>query len=112
MQKFKFEIYYSLLYQWEVWHYQKTNTENIREAISQVLRKRHFANSDVTENVYLFNKTNENIVCNYTLHEKTICKDRYPHWINKNIKKLINDKNLACTSSRQNKSNSSTLQSY
>ena len=60
--------------------------------------------------MYLFNKTIKNIVCNYTPHEIIICNDRDPTWINKNIKKLINDKNRAYTSYCLNENNSSTFQ--
>ena len=45
--------------------------------------------------MYLLNKAIKNIVCNYIPHETIICNDRDPPWINKNIKKLINDKNRA-----------------
>ena len=60
--------------------------------------------------MYLFNKTIKNIVCNYIPHEIIICNDRDPTWIDKNIKKLINDKNRAYTSYCLNENNSSTFQ--
>ena len=60
--------------------------------------ERRFANSDVNEKVYLFNKTIKNIVSNYIPHETIICNDKDPPWINNNIKKLINDKNHAYAS--------------
>ena len=37
---------------------------------------RRFANSDVNEKVYLFNKTIKNIVCNYVPYEKIVCNYR------------------------------------
>ena len=100
------------LYEREVWHYQKANIENIRKAINEFPWERHFANSDVNEKVYLFNKTIKNIVCHHIPHETIIFNDRDPPWINKNIEKLINDKNRVYTSYRQTESNSSTFQNF
>ena len=71
--------------------------------------ERRFANSDVNEKVYLFNKTIKNIVSNYIPHETIICNDKDPPWINNNIKKLINDKNHAYASYRLNENKSSTF---
>ena len=76
--KFNLKIYYLLPYEREVWHYQKANVENIRKAISEFPWERRFANSDVNEKVYLFNKTIKNIVSNYIPHETIICNDRDP----------------------------------
>ena len=110
--KSNLKIYYPPPYEREVWHYQKANSENIRKAISEFPWERCFANSDVDEKVYLFNKTINNIVSNYIPRETIICNDKDPPRINKNIKKLINDKNLACKSYRQNENNSSTFQNF
>ena len=43
----------------------------------------------------MFNKTIKNIMSNYIPHEKIICDDRDPPWINRDIKQLILDKNHA-----------------
>ena len=43
--------------------------------------------------VFLFNKTAKNIFSNFILHETVTCDDRDPHWINNNIKQLIQEKN-------------------
>ena len=51
-------------------------------------------------------------VSNYIPHETIVCNDRDPHWINKNIKKLINDQNHAFKSYRENKNNSPTFQKF
>ena len=85
---------------------------NIRKAISEFPWERRFANSDLNEKVYLFNKTIKKIVCNYIPHETIICNDRDPPWINKNIKKLISDKNSAYASYSLNENNSSTFQNF
>ena len=106
------QITYAPQYEKEVWHYQNANIENIRKEISEFLWEKCFANSDVNEKVYLFIKTIKNIVCNYIPHETIISSDRDPPLLNKNIKNLINDKNRAYTSSRQNVNNSSTFQNF
>ena len=106
--KFNLKIYYLPPYEGEVWHYQKRNVENIRKAKSEF----RFANSDVSEKVYLFNKIIKNIVSNYIPSETIVCNDRDPPWINNNIKKLINDKNCAYTSYRLNGNNSCTFQHF
>ena len=110
--KFNLNIYYPPPYEREVWHYQKANSENIRKAIKEFPWERRFANSDVDEKVYLFNKTIKNIVCNYIPHETIVCNDRFPPWINKNIKKLINDKNHVYKSYRQNENNLPSFQNF
>ena len=81
--KFNLKIYYPPPYEREGWHYQKANSENIRKTINEFPWERHFANSDVDEKVYLFNKTIKNIVSNYIPHETIVCNDRDPPWINK-----------------------------
>ena len=87
--KFNLKIYYENPYGQELWHHQKENIEIIRKAVSEFPEKRHFLNSGVNEKVSLFNKTIKNIVKKW----KITCNDRDSSWINKNIKKLINDKN-------------------
>ena len=110
--KFNLKIYYPPPYKWDVWYDQMATIVNIRKAISEFPWERGFVNSNVNEKVYLFNKTIKNIVSNYIPHEAIICSDRDPPWIKKNIKKLINDKNRAYTSYRQNENNSSTFQHF
>ena len=52
-----------------------------------------FKNIDVDEKVNLFNNTIKKIILNNLPHETITCDDRDPPWINKNIKKLIHEKN-------------------
>ena len=66
-----------------------------------------FKNIDVDEKVNLFNNTIKKIILNYLPHETITCDDRDPPWINKNIKKLVHEKNQAYKSYRQNKNNKS-----
>ena len=72
--------------------------------------ERRFANSDANEKVYLFNKTIKKVVSNCIPCETIICNDRDSPWINKNIKKLINDKNQGYLSNHQNENNSASFQ--
>ena len=81
-------------------------------SINEFPWERRFTNSDVDEKVHLFNKTIKNIVSNYIPHETIVCNDRDSPWINKNIKKLVNDKNDAYKSYHQNENNSPTLQNF
>ena len=43
----------------------------------------------------MFNKTIKNIISIYIPHQIITSDDKYPPWINKNIKQLILDKNHA-----------------
>ena len=86
MQNSILKIIIHLPYEREVWHYRKLNIENIRKAIRECQGGRHFANIDVNEKVYLFNKTIKNITSNYIPLETIPCKDRDPPYIKKNIK--------------------------
>ena len=100
-----FKIYYPPPYEREISHFQNTNIENIRKAINQFPLAMRFKNIDVNERVNLFNKTIKNIIGSYIPHETSTCDDRDPLWINKDIKELIHEKNQACKSYCQNKSN-------
>ena len=67
----------------------------IRRAIDQFDWVRALSNVNVDEKVYFFTKTLLNIIQNFIPHETIICDDRDPPWINKEIKKLMVEKNLA-----------------
>ena len=55
-------------------------------------KKGLFPNLDTNDKVYLFDK-NENILSNLILHKTVIFYDSDPHWINSQVKHLINEKN-------------------
>ena len=55
--------------------------------------------------VYLFNEKIKNILSNFIPHEKIVCDDWDPSWINSKIKKLIAEKNIAKKCYLQNNSN-------
>ena len=66
-----------------------------RRAIDQFDWVRALSNVNVDEKFYFFTKTLLNIIQNFIRHEAIICDDRDPPWINKEIKKLMLEKNLA-----------------
>ena len=86
--KFYLKIHYPPLER-EKWHYQKANTDHIREAIEQFAWNRSFKNLDFNEMVFLFNRTIRNILSHYIPHEIIICDDQDPPWINNGVKKLM-----------------------
>ena len=89
--KFNLKIHFPLPYEREIWHYGQGTTEFIRRAVHKFNWQRAFTNRNINERVHFFNITILNIVSNFIPHE-TICDDRDPHWINNQIKNLINDK--------------------
>ena len=93
--KFNFSIFYPPPYERTVWYYERANTELIRRAIDQFDWVRALSNVNVDEKVYFFTKTLLNIIQNFIPHETIIFDDRDPPWINKEIKKLMLEKNLA-----------------
>ena len=88
-------IFDPLPYERTVWYYERANTELIRRAIDQFDWVRALSNVNVDEKVYFFTKMLLNIIQNFIPHETVICDDRNLPWINKEIKKLMLEKNLA-----------------
>ena len=76
----------------------------MRRAIDQFDWLKAISNVNIGEKVHFFTKTLLNIIQNFIPHETIICDDRDPPWINKEIKKLMIEKNLAfkshCCSNR------------
>ena len=87
-----------------VWYYERTNNELIRRAIDQFDWLRALYNVNVDEKVHFFTNTLLNIIQRFIPHETIICGSRDPPWINKEIKKLMIEENLAfksyCCSNR------------
>ena len=79
--KFNLKIHYPPPYEREVWHYQKANVDQIRQAISRFPWDNRFANINVNEQVQLFTQTIINIISNYIPHETITCDDSNPPWI-------------------------------
>ena len=93
--KFNLSIFYPLSYERTVWYYERANTELIRRAIDQFYWVRALSRVNVDEKVYFFTKMLLNIIQNFIPHKTILCDDRDPPWINKEIKKLMLEKNLA-----------------
>ena len=113
--KFNLKVYYPPLYEREVWHFKKANTDHMKRAINGFPWERSFANLDINDKVYLFNKTIKNILSNFIPHETITFDDRDPPWINSQVKHLINEKNAMYKNYlKNNKSNQSfeTFQSF
>ena len=91
--KFNLKIHYPPPYEREVWHYQRANVDQIRQAISEFPWDNRFANISVNEQVQLFTQTLQNIISNSILHETITCHNRNPPWIDEKIKKLVVPKN-------------------
>ena len=110
--KFNLKIHYPPPYEREVWHYQKANVDQIREAISELPWDNRFANISVNEQVQLFTQTFQNIISNYIPHETITCSDRNPPWIDQKIKKLVLQKNRVYNAYSQDKNNTDLLNKF
>ena len=85
------KIYYPPPYELEVWHYQEADSILIRRAIHEFNWKRALSNSNVDEQVTVFNRTILNIMKNFIPHATIVCDDKDPPWFNKRIKSLIQE---------------------
>ena len=95
--------------------FKKANLGHIKRAVNRFPWERSFANLDINDKVYLFNKTIKNILSNFIPHETTTFSDRDPPWINSQVKRLINEKNAMYENYlKHNKSSQSfeTFQSF
>ena len=93
--KFNLSILYPPPYERTVWFYKKAKPELIRRAINKYDWIRALSNDSIDEKVCCFTETLLNIIHNFIPHERIVCDNRDPSWINNEIKKLINEKNFA-----------------
>ena len=110
--KFNLKIHYPPPYQQEVWHYQKTNVDHIRQAISMFPSDNRFANISIKKQVELFTQTLQNILSNYIPHKTITCDDRKPPWIDEKIKKLVLHKNCAFNLYSRDKNNTHLCKTF
>ena len=110
--KFNLKIDYPPPYEWEVWHYQKANVGQIRQAISKFPWDNHFPNISVNEQVQLFTQTFQNIISNYIPHETITSDDRNPPWIGEKIKKLVLHKNRTFNAYSRDKNNTDLFNKF
>ena len=95
--KFSLKVLYPLPYEREVWHFKKENMGHIKRAINGFPWERSFANLNINDKLYLFNKPIKNILLNFIPHETITFDDRDPPWINSQVKHLINEKKMLYT---------------
>ena len=103
--KLNLKIYYPPPYERDVWHYQKANVDQIRQAIIEFPWGNRFPNINLNEQVQLFTQTFQNIISNYISHETITCDDRNPPWIDEKIKKLVLHKNRGFNAYSRDKNN-------
>ena len=95
MRNLIFSILYPPPYERTVWFNEKSNPELIRRAINEFNWTRALPNLSIDKKVCYFTEMLLKIIRNFIPHERIVCDDRDPPWMNNEIKKLINDKNLA-----------------
>ena len=93
--KFILKIVYSPPYLQEVWQYKDANNELIRRAINKLNSQRTFLNTNVNENVDIFNSTILNVLSNFIPYKFIVYDDKDPPWCNKKIRTLIQEKKVA-----------------
>ena len=93
--KFNLSILYPPPYERTIWFYEKANCELIRRAINEFDWTRALSNVSIDKKVCYFTETLLNIIHNFMPHERIVCNDRDPPWMNGKIKHLINEKDFA-----------------
>ena len=93
--KFNLSVLHPAPYERTVWFYKKANPLLIRRVINEFGSIRALSNVSINEKVCYFTKTLLNIIHNFIPHERNVCDNRAPPWINNKIQKLINEKNFA-----------------
>ena len=94
-EKFNLSILYPPPQERTVWFYEKANPEIIRRAINEFDWTRTVSNISIDKKVCYFTETLLNIIHNFVSHERIVCDNRDPPWMNGEIKNFINEKNLA-----------------
>ena len=93
---FNLKLYFPPPYLREVWYYKEVTADLIKQAINNFNWEKAFSNTNINENVSLFNKTILNVLNNYISHETVICDDKDLPWFNSRIKSLIENSNKRC----------------
>ena len=79
-------------------HYREAKTTLIKRAIKELNWERAFSNTNVNEEVNVFNRT---ILSYFIPHEIIVCDDKDPTWFNNRIRTLIQEKNATYKTSPQ-----------
>ena len=88
---FNLKIHYPPLYERDIWHYHDANVDLIKQAVNIVDWETLLDLNDVDLQVSKFSDVILNIMSNYIPHEKIVCDDKDPPWVNKHIKLLLNE---------------------
>ena len=78
----------------EAFQLEKANPELIRRTINEFDWIRALSHVIIDKKVCYFTEILVNTIHSFIPHERIVCADRAPPWINNVIKKLINEKNL------------------
>ena len=89
--KFNLKIYYPPPNLREVWHYKEANADLIKRAINNFNWEKAFSNTNINENVSLFNKTILNILNNYIVWHDGIIYKLTQNGISGNLLNLLED---------------------
>ena len=74
--KFNLKICYPPPYQTEVWHFKEAKTDLIRRALNDFNWERTFSNTNVNEEVCIFNKSALNVLSNFI--PTILCNNKDP----------------------------------
>ena len=102
---FNLKVHYPPPYEREVWHYQDANTDLIKEAVNRVDWDTLLALNDVDSQVSKFSDVILNIMSNYIPHEKIVCDDKDPPWVNKRVKAFLKENRQIYNSYKVSKNN-------
>ena len=91
---FNLKIYYPPPYERLIWKYEKANVYLVKRAIKDFDWENVLSLIDINDQVVLFNETILIIMSNFIPNETMTFDHRDPPWLNKNIKKMINYKNV------------------
>ena len=91
--KINFLVHVPPPYDRHIWHYKRSNVDDIKNAINLFDWNRHFRNIDVNKQVEAFNETLLNIFANFVPNETITINEKEPSWITTNIKRKISQKN-------------------
>ena len=83
--KFNLSVLHPAPYERTVWFYKKANPGLIRRVINEFGSIRALSNVSINEKVCYFTKTLLNIIHNFIPHERNVCDNRAPPWINNKI---------------------------
>ena len=91
--KLDFMVHIPPPYERHIWHYNRSNVNDIKNALNIFDWNKSFRNLDVNKQVEVFNATLLNIFRNFVPNETITIDEKDPPWITNNIKRKISLKN-------------------